>query len=36
MSYRLRRQVIDYACEVAGTRIPILVGIRYRIRRINM
>jgi dihydrodipicolinate synthase/N-acetylneuraminate lyase len=27
LSYRLRREVIDCACEVAGTRIPILAGI---------
>jgi 4-hydroxy-tetrahydrodipicolinate synthase len=27
LSYRLRREVVDRACAVAGTRIPILVGI---------
>jgi dihydrodipicolinate synthase/N-acetylneuraminate lyase len=27
LSYRLRREVIDRACTVAGTRIPVLVGI---------
>jgi dihydrodipicolinate synthase/N-acetylneuraminate lyase len=27
LSYRLRRELIDCACEVAATRIPILVGI---------
>jgi dihydrodipicolinate synthase/N-acetylneuraminate lyase len=27
LSYRFRREVIDCACKVAGTRIPILVGI---------
>ena len=27
LSYRLRREVIDRACAVAGDRIPILLGI---------
>jgi dihydrodipicolinate synthase/N-acetylneuraminate lyase len=27
LSYRLRREVVDRACAVAGERIPILVGI---------
>src|SRR6266536_3399746 len=27
LSYRLRREVIDRACGVAATRIPILAGI---------
>ena len=27
LSYRLRREVADRACDIAGSRIPILVGI---------
>src|SRR5215471_18020142 len=27
LSYRLRREVIDHACAVAGDRLPVLVGI---------